>query len=229
MGLIQRLNETVAANVNAMISKSEDPAKIVDYQYSKLERETAEMKSKTAAVMAEETAIKEQLEKLTAEREKVAKCVEKAVIAGNDDDAKILLEKQNKLDKKIESLEATYVKAQENSKKMKALYSDMSDKLDELEITKEEIKSKVAVAKAQSALSAMNGKNGGSETMATFNRMKKKANDMVRQASALNEIDETVDGKSAESLEKKYSQGMDIEEQLAAIKAKVTENLAESP
>ena len=224
MGLIQRINETVTANVNAMVSKAEDPATMAEYQYTKLEREVAELKCRTASVMAEESSIKAELERQNEKRAVLSQCAEKAVAAGNDEDAKILLEKRLKVEKRIASLENTYTAAKNNSAKMKEIYAEMSDKLDTLEETKDSIKSQVAVARAQGALSSIGGKNGGSETISTLRRMEKKANRMARQADALAEIDSTVDGKNAENLEAKYSTDITVDEQLAALKAKVSVN-----
>ena len=54
MGILQRFTDIMSANVNALLDKAEDPAKMVDQYLRDLESDLGKVKAETAAVMAEE-------------------------------------------------------------------------------------------------------------------------------------------------------------------------------
>ena len=55
MGMLDRFADIVKANVNDLLDRAEDPAKMVDQYLRDLTESLAEVKRETAGVMAEET------------------------------------------------------------------------------------------------------------------------------------------------------------------------------
>ena len=108
MGIIQRFADIMSANINALLDKAEDPAKMIDQYLRNLESDLGKVKAETAAVMAEETRSKRELQECEEEIAKMQTYAEKAVMAGNDSDAKTFLEKKASLTEKKASLEQTY-------------------------------------------------------------------------------------------------------------------------
>ena len=71
MGIIQRFADIMSANINALLDKAEDPAKMIDQYLRNLESDLGKVKAETAAVMAEETRSKRELQECEEEISKM--------------------------------------------------------------------------------------------------------------------------------------------------------------
>lgn len=67
MGILSRFGDIIKSNVNDMLDKCEDPAKMVDQYLRNLTENLAEVKKETAGVMAEETRTRRMVEENSAE------------------------------------------------------------------------------------------------------------------------------------------------------------------
>ena len=61
MSILSRFKDIMSANINALLDKCEDPAKMIDQYLRQLKEDLAEVKQETAAVMAEEKRTKRRL------------------------------------------------------------------------------------------------------------------------------------------------------------------------
>lgn len=66
-GIMKRFGDIMSANLNALLDKAEDPEKMVDQYLRNLESDLGKVKAETAAVMAEETKCKRQLDECNEE------------------------------------------------------------------------------------------------------------------------------------------------------------------
>ena len=73
MGIISRFKDIMSANINALLDKAEDPAKMIDQYLRDLESDLGKVKAETAAVMAEETRSKRALDECNEEIAKYQK------------------------------------------------------------------------------------------------------------------------------------------------------------
>ena len=108
MGVIQRFKDIMSANINAMLDKAENPEKMIDQYMRNLEDDLGKVKAETASVMAEEARAKRAYDEALAEVEKYQKYAEKAVAAGNDNDARVFLQSKKTAQSKLEGLKLTY-------------------------------------------------------------------------------------------------------------------------
>ena len=132
MGIISRFKDIMSANINALLDKAEDPEKMIDQYLRNLESDLAKVKQETASVMAEEAKAKRQLDECTAEVAKMQSYAEKAVLAGNDEDAKRFLMKKKELVVKQTSLQETYTLAAENAAKMRQMHQKLVGDISQL-------------------------------------------------------------------------------------------------
>ena len=58
MAILERFNDIIKANINAVLDKMEDPSKMIDQYLADMMDDLAEVKRETAGVMAEETRTK---------------------------------------------------------------------------------------------------------------------------------------------------------------------------
>ena len=62
MGILQRFGDIMKSNINALLDKCEDPAKMVDQTLLDLRKDLADVKKETASVMADEKNAKRKLD-----------------------------------------------------------------------------------------------------------------------------------------------------------------------
>ena len=220
--ILKRFGDIMAANINALLEKAEDPEKLIDKYLRDIEEDLGKVKAETAAVMAAETKAKRELDECAEEAAKMQKYAEKALLAGNDGDARQFLEKKMQLTEKQNGLKEAYDLAAANAAKMKELHDKLVKDMETLEAKRDAIKAKVAVAKTQEKLNKIGSSvSGAGEAMAAFERMEAKADKMLDEANAMAELNKADD--SIEDLTRKYDNDNTaaVDDELAALKAKM--------
>lgn len=224
MGILKRFKDIMASNINALLDKAEDPEKMIDQYLRDLNSDLGKVKAETAAVMADEQRAKRELDECTAEIAKMQTYAEKAVLAGNDADAKSFLTKKAELANTQTSLQQAYDLAAANSMKMRQMHDKLVKDIGELNARRDAIKAKVKVAKAQERINEMGSSmNGAQASMSAFDRMEEKANSMLDKANAMAELNSSEEADSLDDLAAKYDSAPTaaVEDELAALKAKM--------
>lgn len=225
MGIIQRFSDIMSANINALLDRAEDPSKMIDQYLRNLQKDLEDVKEETAAVMAEEKRCERELKECNAEIAKLQSYAEKAILAGNDNDAKQFLMKKTALVEKQAGLQQAYEAAAANSSKMKQMYDKLCSDISTLNARKDAIKAKVAVAKTQEKINKIGSSmQGAARNLSAFDRMEAKANQMLDKANAMAELNSSAASDSGvEDLMSKYDAqpSVAVEDELAALKAKL--------
>nr|WP_315022523.1 PspA/IM30 family protein [uncultured Aminipila sp.] len=222
MSILVRFNEIVKANINAILDKMEDPSKMIDQYLIDMKQDLADVKREAASVMAEETRTKRLVDENKEEVEKYIQLAKKALLAGNEADAKIFLEKKTQIESEGTRLDTVYMAAHENAVKMRQMHDKLTADIEELNSRREAIKAKVAVAKTQEKVNKFtSGIDKVQGTMGAFDRMEEKADRMLDEANAMADLNtEPVD--EAKTLEEKYSTGeSDVDAELAKLKSEL--------
>jgi phage shock protein A len=205
MAILERFNDIIKANINAVLDKMEDPSKMIDQYLADMMDDLAEVKRETAGVMAEETRTKRMMDENVAEVEKYADFAKKALVARKDDDARVFIDKKQQLESAGVGMKAAYETAHANATKMREMHDKLSSDIEALQARRQTIKAKVAVAKTQEKLTEVSTtleKTQGA--MGAFERMEQKADRMLDEATAMEELNkEPVD--EAKALEEKYA------------------------
>ena len=219
--ILERFGDIVKANVNAVLDKMEDPSKMIDQYLRDMMEDLAEVKKETAGVMAEEARTKRLVDANVAEVAKYEELAKKALLAANEEDARVFLSKKQELEAAGAGLHTAYAVAHENAVKMRQMHDKLTSDINELKARREMIKAKVAVAKTQEKLNALDAAaDKTNDAMNAFGRMEDKANNMLDRANAMAELNSTpVD--EAKELEKKYAamSSPSVEDELAKLKS----------
>ena len=221
MGIIARFRDIMAANINALLDKAEDPEKMIDQLMRDLVDDLADVKKETASVIAEEKRTEREMNECNKEIAELGTYAMKAVQAGNDGDARKFLSEKATLTTKLTGLTEAYNLAHQNAENMRAMHDKLVKDIEELESRREMIKGKMAVAKTQKKINEMTGSaiSNANDSIAAFERMEAKANKMLDEAEAMAELNKGAETK-IEDLKSKYSAtDSDIEAELAALKA----------
>lgn len=222
-GILKRFSDIMSANINALLDKAEDPAKMIDQYLRNLESDLGNVKAETAAIMAEEKRAKRELDECIEEVDKMQKYAEKAVVAGNDADAKTFLTKKTQFVDKQNELQKVYDASAANASKMRSMHDKLVSDINDLNARKDAIKAKVAVAKTQERLNQIGSSiQGAQNSMSAFDRMEAKADKMLDEANAMAELNENKEDDTKDLMDKYDGQtDAGVEDELAALKAKM--------
>ena len=224
MGILDRFTTIVKANINELLDKAEDPAKMVDQYLVDLTESLAEVKRETAGVMAEEARTRRAADANAEEVARMEGLAKKALQAGNEDDARVFLAKKQKLEATGAELEKAADAAHANADKMRAMHDKLVSDIEDLKGRREAIKAKMAVAKTQEKVAGYtSGSDKAESAIEAFNRMEEKADRMLDTADAMAELNtEPVD--EAAALEAKYAgvaTDAAVDDELARLKAEM--------
>lgn len=226
-GILKRFKDIMAANINALLDKAENPEKMIDQYLRDMENDLQKVKEETASVMAEATRAKRVLDEQDAEIAKMQKYAEKAILAGNDGDAKKFLERKLQLTNDRAALATVAENAQANADKMRAMHDKPTKDIATLNERKASIKAKVQAAKAQEKMNELSekvGKINVTDGMSAFDKMEEKANKMLDKANAKAELNKGSENvESVSSLASKYDteSSTEVDDELAALKAQM--------
>ncbi|MBS5451698.1 MAG: PspA/IM30 family protein [Coriobacteriia bacterium] len=221
MGILDRFTDIIKANINDLLDRAEDPAKMIDQYLRELTDNLAEVKQETAAVMAEEARTKRLVDDNKDEMARYEDLAKRALQAGNEGDARVFLGKKQTLAAKAETLQATYAAAHANATKMREMHDKLVTDIETLNGRREAIKAKTAVAKTQAKVNEFSsGADKAEGAMAAFARMEAKADQMLDQATAQAELSQKPADRAAE-LEAKYAAAGNtqaVDDELARLK-----------
>ena len=218
MGILTRFKDIMSANVNALLDKAEDPAKMIDQTLLNLRKDLAQVKKETAAVMADAKNARRKVTECENQITNYKTTAEKALRAGNEGDARTLLEAKKREEEKLVALQKTCEMAEKNADNMQAMHDKLVRDIEALEAKKDAIKAKVATAKAQKHMNQV--LSGGDKAAASIERYEAKADKMLDEAAAMTELNKTADDNTADSLLDKYKNGgnADVDDELEKMK-----------
>lgn len=223
MSILSRFADIISANINALLEKAEDPAKMIDQYLIKAKEDLAQVKQETAGVMAEETRCKRLMDDAQEAVDKYESLAKKALAAGNEGDARQLIAKKQELEKTLIAATNNYSVAKANADKMRQLYEKLSQDVATLQARRSNIKATVAVAKTQARINeATAAAESAHGSIAAFEKMEQKAQEMLDRANAEAELNGMV-APSMITLEEKYSEPGEaaVEDELARLKAEL--------
>ena len=225
MGILTRFKDIMASNINALLDKAEDPEKMIDQYLRNLESDLGNVKAETASIMAEEVRSKRELDECAGEIEKLQKYAEKALVSGNEADARQFLEKKQQMESKQGALKQGYDLAAANAAKMRQMHDKLVKDIGELNSRRDAIKAKVKVAKTQAKLNEIGSSTmDATSNLAAFDRMEEKADRMLDEANAMAELNKSSEEADFDTLTAKYDSEPEngkVDDELAALKAKL--------
>ena len=221
--LFERISLICRSKANALIEKFENPAELIDQTIVDAKKEYAEsVKASTEVFTAEKKALAD-LQALKNEKAQYDTVAERAVLAGNDDDARQALVKAGELENRITNAENRYLIAHKNGDELRTKLAQLKDGIADMEQRAQEIKADMVIAEATKKTSKISG-TVNANAFATFDRLAEKAQKERMAAEAISEYETDAMKSEDADLLKKYaadSTDLSVEEKLAALKAAV--------
>jgi phage shock protein A len=196
MGIFARLATLIKSNLNDLISRSEDPEKMLNQVVIDMANQLIEAKKQVAISIADEKRLAKQAEQEAANAAEWERRAMLAIKAGDDNLAKEALNRK----KEHEQLAATYKDQWQKQKQavdqLKTALRLLNAKIEEAKRKKNVLIARKKRAEAQKAIQeTMSGLNNAS-AFETFDRMSSKIDQIEAEAEAAGEIAEQYTGDS---------------------------------
>jgi phage shock protein A len=220
MGFFDRLSTLLRSNLNDLISRAENPEKMLNQLILDMRSQLAKAKQQVASAIADEKRLAAQAEQEKKLAEEWEKRAELAVREGRDDLAKQALLRYNEHVQGAVQLQETWVKHRSETEKLKLSLRQLNDKIEEAKRKKNILIARAKRAEAhkkiQETMSSMSDKSA----FETFERMAEQIEHEERKLIAAAEVNDDLSGDSLmqqfQALEK-----TDADQQLAALKQRM--------
>jgi phage shock protein A len=217
MGLLDRIGMVVKSNVNAMVTSAEDPEKILEQTIIDMQEDLVQLRQAVAQSMA---ALKRQEQQYNQANTQSQEWERRAMLAlqkGDENLAREALSRKKSHADTSGSLKASLDQQTGQVDNLKRNLVALEGKISEAKTKKEMLKARMQSAKAQENLNNMLGKVSTNSASATFERMEERVLMAEAKAGAAAEL-------GMDNLESQFAQlesGSDVDDELAALKAKM--------
>ena len=221
MGIFARLARLIKSNLNDLISRSEDPEKMLNQIVIDMSAQLIEAKKQVAASIADEKKLAKQTEQAAATAAEWERRAMMAVRAGDDALAKEALARKRESDDLVTAFRGQWEKQKASVDQLKQALRALNNKIEEAKRKKNLLIARKKRAEAQKAIQeTMSGLRNASAFEA-FDRMAEKIDRIEAEAEAGAEIAEEYTGDVLASKFADLEQTAGAEDDLVALKRKM--------
>ena len=217
MGFFDRLSRLLRANLNDLVSKAEDPVKILDQAVSDMQDDLVKLRQAVAMAIASQKRLKNQAEQAESQSRTWYERAELALKKNEDELAREALSRRKTFQETATSL-GTQVQAQSAQvETLKKSLVALEGKIAEARTKKDMLKARAQAAQAQQQLQSAVGSMGTNSAMAAFERMEDKVQSLEASSQAAAEL-------AGADLDSKFAAlegGNDVDDELAALRKQV--------
>ena len=224
MSIFTKLSTVIKSNINDLISRAENPEKMLNQIILDMRDQLSKAKREVAAAIADERKLRAQLEDEVKQARDWEHRAMLAVKEGRDDLAKQALVRQQEHAQRAAVLEGTWRAQADETEKLKGSLRQLNDKIEEAKRKRNLLIAKQKRAQAQKRIHET--MSGLSDTSAfdAFNRMAEKIEEEERRSVAHAEVAEALAGDTLEDEFLRLESGGDesgVEDKLLALKAQM--------
>lgn len=224
MGIFSKLSTVIKSNINDLISRAENPEKMLNQIILDMRDQLAKAKREVAAAIADERKLKSQLESEVKQARDWQHRAMLAVKEGRDDLAKQALIRQKEHTERAQVFQGTWESQAAETEKLKGSLRQLNDKIEEAKRKRNLLIAKQKRAQAQRRIHETMSGLSDTSAFEAFNRMADKIEEEERRSLAEVEVTEAIAG---DTVEKEFMRleagagGADVEDQLLALKAEM--------
>ncbi len=223
MGIFDRIVTILKSNINDMISKAEDPKKMLEQIIMDMTEKLAQAKQEVATTIADE----KRLQKSYLDAKKDAEGWEKkamlAVNKGDDNLAMEALKRQETSQSLYQQYEQQWMAQKDSVDKLKMALTQLNEKIQEAQRKKNLLIARQTRAEAQTKIANTMSSLTDSSAFDSFSRMEEKINQIEAKAEADVELQKELSGSNLEDKFKSLEMDSNIQDKLAALKAKAAQ------
>ena len=223
MGIFTKLSTVIKSNINDLISRAENPEKMLNQIILDMRDQLAKAKREVAAAIADERKLKAQLDDEVKQSRDWEHRAMLAVKEGRDDLAKQALIRQQEHAERAMVIQQTWEAQSAETEKLKGSLRQLNDKIEEAKRKRNLLIAKQKRAQAQKRIHETMSGLSDTSAFEAFNRMADKIEEEERQSIAHAEVTEALGG---DTLEQDFLRlesggaggGADVEDRLMALK-----------
>jgi len=224
MGLFDRFSQLLKSNINDLISKAEDPEKMLTQILDDLRGQLVKAKQQVAVAIADEKRLRDQADAEYKQAEDWERRAMLAVQEGRDDLAKQALVRHGEHLQHAQQLEQTWEATKADSEKLKNQLRDMNDKIEEAKRKKNLLVARQRRAQAQQRIQETMSSLSEKSAFDAFSRMEERIETNERQLKAAAELEDEFTGDTLQRDFKQLERGagaVSADAQLLALKQKM--------
>jgi phage shock protein A len=204
MGIFSRLKTLISSNVNAIISKAENPEKMLNQLVIDMNEQLVESKQAVALAISDEKKIEREMENQAAQSQEWERKAMLAVNAGKDDLAKEALIRKQEFDKGYTEYKKQWEGQRAAVDKLKLSLRDLQNKIDEANRKKNLLIARAKRAEAQEKIqNTISAVAGNKSAFDAFDRMSTKIDNLEAKVAATAELE---DFTANNDLEKQFAE-----------------------
>lgn len=214
---LSRIPKILESNINALLDKCEDPAKMIDQCLIDCKKDVAELQRALTELTADYKMAKNDLKETDEKIARKKKAAENALKAGDEEAARQLIKEKQTLEEARTTMQSNYDTLAVNVAKLTEAYNKRVEDVKGLEARKDAAKTKIKLAETQDKLNDMTDKALSNKASAAFDKYERQAEKKLAAAEARSELN----SNSSSNLEDKYlgGAGGTVDDELAAMKA----------
>ena len=217
MGFFDRLSRLLRANLNDLVSKAEDPVKILDQSVADMQADLVKLRQAVAMAIASQKRLRNQADQAEGQVRTWYERAELALQKGEEDLAKEALTRRKGFQESSTAL-TNQLKGQEGQvETLKRSLVALEGKIAEARTKKDMLKARAQAAKAQQQLQSAVGNLGTNSAMAAFDRMEDKVQALEASSQAAAELA----GADLESQFAALEGGNDVDDELSALRQRL--------
>jgi phage shock protein A len=190
-GMGGRMSTVIKAKISRLLDRAEDPGETLDYSYQKQLESLQNVKKGIADVVTAKKRLQMQSQKLEQSVVKLDTQARQALSAGNEDLARVALERKNVAQTELQSLDQQVGELEQQQEKLTESEQKLRTKIETFRTKKEVIKAQYSAAEAQVRISE--AATGVGEQMAdvglAMQRAVDKTENMRARADAVAELE----------------------------------------
>lgn len=199
MGIFDRLKTVISSNINDLISKAENPEKMLNQMIVDMNQQLIDSKKAVAMAIADEKRLERELIDNKAQAEDWERKAMLAVRAGRDDLAKEALLRKQEHETYVGQLSTQWQAQKESVEKLKESLRQLQSKIEEASRKKNILIARAKRAEAQEKINqTMSSIAGNKSAFDTFDRMAKKVDELEARTEAQKELEDSTSGTSLE-------------------------------
>ena len=221
MSIFTKLSTVIKSNINDLISRAENPEKMLNQIILDMRDQLAKAKREVAAAIADERKLRAQLDDEVKQARQWEHRAMLAVKEGRDDLAKQALMRQQEHAERAATLESTWRAQAAETDKLKGSLRQLNDKIEEAKRKRNLLVAKQRRAQAQRRIHETMSGLSNTSAFDAFNRMAEKIEEQERQSIAHAEVTEALGPGTLEDEFKVLESGGgsgDVEDRLLALK-----------
>ena len=188
MGILDRIRTVLKANINALISKAEDPEKMLNQLMMDMNENLLDAKKQVALSIADEKKLERQALENKSQADEWEKKAMLAVKAGKDDLAKEALLRKQEYDGYAASFQKEFESQHASVEQLKDALRQLQAKIEEAGRKKNLLIARAKRAEAQKQIQQTMGSLGANSSFDTFDRMTQKVDQIEAEAEAAKEL-----------------------------------------